>query len=119
MFAATFSSMNQPGERVKGQLSQEPERLRWHRVKAALGLRKAAAQAGISYGYLSELENGKKSASPEMLAALAAAYGCDITELMPPEPWHPRDLRPDAQCADCGEPWSVTHSCAGTPALAG
>lgn len=91
MFAATFSSMNQSRRRVKGRLSQgrlsqDTRRLKRHRVITGLSLREASAAAGISLGYLSQLENGKRSASPQVLAALATTYGCHVPELMPPEP---------------------------------
>lgn len=53
---------------------------------ARLGLREAAAKAEISFGYLSDLENGYKSAGPETLGKLADTYGCGVEDIMPPEP---------------------------------
>jgi transcriptional regulator with XRE-family HTH domain len=79
--------MSDEPRRVKppGELNQDRRRLKRRRVIARLGLREAAAKAQISFGYLSDLENGYKSAGPETLGKLADAYGCDIEGLMPPE----------------------------------
>lgn len=43
-----------------------------------------AQAAGIGQGYLSEVEAGKKLASPRMLARLAAVLGVEPGELTPP-----------------------------------
>jgi transcriptional regulator with XRE-family HTH domain len=79
--------MSEEQRRVKppGELSQDPRRLKRRRVIARLGLRQAAENAGISFAYLSLLENGHRSASPEKLGQLADAYGCGIEDLMPRE----------------------------------
>ena len=66
--------------------NQDPTRLRWRRVAARLSITELANKAGCSVPYLWQLENGDYSASPEMLGKLADALGCDITDLMPPEP---------------------------------
>ncbi len=68
-----------------GELNQDRRRLKRRRVIARLGLREAADKARISYGYLSDLENGYKSASPDTLGKLADALGCDIEDIMPRE----------------------------------
>lgn len=84
--------MNHKPRRVNGQggknrsLSQEPRRLKWRRIAAGLTIRQAAAKAGVSMGTISELENGNYSATAPTLAALAKAYECEITDLMPDEP---------------------------------
>lgn len=79
--------MNGASERVKrsAQLIHDPRKLKRQRIVARLGLRKAAAKAGISPAFLSYLESGERSPSPETLGALADAYGCPIADLMPPE----------------------------------
>lgn len=41
-----------------------------------------AERAEISKGYLSELENGKRSPTPPVLARLATALGCEIPDLL-------------------------------------
>lgn len=67
-------------------LSQDKHRLRRRRMAAGLTIREASALAGCSIGLISDLENGNKSAGVRTLAALAKAYGCEITDLMQPEP---------------------------------
>jgi transcriptional regulator with XRE-family HTH domain len=66
--------------------NQDPTRLRRRRVAARLSITELAAMAGCSVSYLWQLENGDYSASPELLGRLADGIGCDITEIMPPEP---------------------------------
>jgi transcriptional regulator with XRE-family HTH domain len=80
--------MSDEPRRVKppGDLNQDRRRLKRRRMIARLGLREAADRARISYGYLSDLENGYKSAGPETLGKLADTYGCGIEDLMPREP---------------------------------
>lgn len=67
-------------------LTQDPRRLWRARIAAGKTLREAAEAAGISFGYLSDLENGNESAGVKTLAALARAYGRQISDLMPAEP---------------------------------
>jgi transcriptional regulator with XRE-family HTH domain len=67
-------------------LTQDRRRLRRRRLAAGLTLREAAARAGCDFSMIAKLENGKRSAGPHTLAALAKAYECEITDLMPPEP---------------------------------
>jgi transcriptional regulator with XRE-family HTH domain len=80
--------MSDEPRRVKppGELNQDQRRLKRRRVIARLGLRQAAEKAQISFAYLSLLENGHRSASPETLGKLADAYDCGIEDLMPREP---------------------------------
>jgi transcriptional regulator with XRE-family HTH domain len=79
--------MSDEPRRVKplGDLTQDPRRLKRRRVIARLGLREAAGKAEISFGYLSDLENGYKSASPAVLGKLADTYGCGIEDVLPRE----------------------------------
>lgn len=76
-----------PSTRAKAdkELNQDPRRLRRRRFAAKLTLRDAADKAGCSFGHLSDLENGKCSARVTMLVALADAYECEVTDLMPVE----------------------------------
>lgn len=67
-------------------LTQDRNRLRRRRIAAGLNLREAGELAGVDFSMINKLENGKRSAGPHILAALAKAYGCEITDLMPPEP---------------------------------
>lgn len=75
-------------KRVKpyGETSQDPRRLRRRRLMSRMKIREAAGRAGISIGFLSELENGRKSAGVDTLAALADTYGCQVEDILPPEP---------------------------------
>ena len=78
--------MSREKQRVKGrELNQDPKRLRRRRVAARLTVTELAAKAGINMSYLWQLENGKYSASPRVLGALADALECDVEDLMPPE----------------------------------
>ena len=45
-------------------------------------LRDVAASAGVSLGYLSEVERGQKEASSEVLAAICAALGLRLSDLL-------------------------------------
>lgn len=60
---------------------QNPERCRWAREQAGLTLTGAAAQLGISAGYLSEIETGSRSASVIRQQAMAKLYGREPREL--------------------------------------
>lgn len=62
----------------------DPEEVRRRRVAAGLTLPELADQTGLSRGYLSDIENGKKSPSAVTLRVLAPALGCEIEDLMPP-----------------------------------
>lgn len=56
--------------------------LRRHRVDQHRTLRSVAADARVSLGYLSEVERGVKEASSELLAAICAALGVRLPELL-------------------------------------
>ncbi|MEU9972312.1 helix-turn-helix transcriptional regulator [Streptomyces sp. NPDC051014] len=71
---------------MKSSPNQDPVRVRRRRVQAGLKQCDLAGQAGISQSYMSMLEAGTCSASPPVMARLAAVLGCEIAELMPPEP---------------------------------
>jgi transcriptional regulator with XRE-family HTH domain len=70
------------------RINQDPVKLWRHRVAAQMTMSQLAKKAGISKGHLSELEKAQpsRSASPDMLARLADALGCEITDLMPEDP---------------------------------
>lgn len=57
-----------------------------------------ALKSGCSLSYLGQLERGEYSASAPVLAALAEALGCKITDLMPREP-DDADDQPEADAA--------------------
>jgi DNA-binding XRE family transcriptional regulator len=52
------------------------------RTYRGLTLRELARRAGISPGYLSEIERGRKSGSIEAVGALAAALGLRVDDLI-------------------------------------
>ena len=58
------------------------EILRAERVGQKQTLRQVAAQAGISLGYLSEVERGQKEASSELLAAICQALELPLSSLL-------------------------------------
>ncbi|SDP33339.1 Helix-turn-helix domain-containing protein [Pedococcus dokdonensis] len=75
-----------PGGRLPGD--QEPlwrevvgARLRHLRRRRGLTLVEAAARAGISPQYLSEVERGRKDPSSEVLAAITGALGAQLVEV--------------------------------------
>jgi transcriptional regulator with XRE-family HTH domain len=76
--------VNRPAENPS--TSQDCRKLRRRRIAAGLTVREAAARAGCSFGHISMLENGDRSAGVRTLAALARAYDCQIIDLMPDEP---------------------------------
>jgi transcriptional regulator with XRE-family HTH domain len=53
------------------------QRLRQHRT-----LREVSAAARVSLGYLSEVERGQKEASSELLAAICAALGVRLADVL-------------------------------------
>ena len=67
-------------------LTHDPRRLRRKRIEAGLNMTELAARADCSKATVSMLESGRYfSATPGLLARLAAALGCTITDLMPDE----------------------------------
>lgn len=56
--------------------------LRSTRIAQQHSLREVAAAAGMSVGYLSEIERGHKEASSELLAAAASALGQPIATVI-------------------------------------
>ncbi len=56
--------------------------LRQRRQAQGRTLREVSAGARVSLGYLSEVERGQKEASSELLAAICAALGVRMSDLM-------------------------------------
>lgn len=56
--------------------------LRRTRQRQQRTLREVSATARVSLGYLSEVERGQKEASSELLAAIAAALGVPLSEVL-------------------------------------
>jgi transcriptional regulator with XRE-family HTH domain len=56
--------------------------LRRHREAQGRTLRSVAGAAGVSLGYLSEVERGVKEASSELLASICGALGVGLPEVL-------------------------------------
>lgn len=59
-----------------------PTLLREIRKGAGESLKSAGPELGVTYGYLSKIENGFVAPSAELLARIAAYYGASQDELM-------------------------------------
>lgn len=82
-----MSQSQQPVKRLgeTPEYNQDPRRLKRRRVAKGMSLTTAASKAQCSKSHLSKLEHGHDGAGPELLGRLAAVYGCEIEDLMPPE----------------------------------
>ncbi|HTR70382.1 MAG TPA: helix-turn-helix transcriptional regulator [Mycobacteriales bacterium] len=58
------------------------EVLRRHRLRQGRTLRDVSAAAGVSLGYLSEVERGRKEASSELLAAICGALAVELSDVL-------------------------------------
>jgi transcriptional regulator with XRE-family HTH domain len=58
------------------------EVLRRHRTRQSRTLRDVSVAAGVSLGYLSEVERGRKEASSELLAAICRALDVSLAEVL-------------------------------------
>src|ERR1700722_16425932 len=56
--------------------------LRRHRLRQSRTLRDVSVAAGVSLGYLSEVERGRKEASSELLAAICRALDVSLSEVL-------------------------------------
>jgi transcriptional regulator with XRE-family HTH domain len=56
--------------------------LRRHRLRQSRTLRDVSVAAGVSLGYLSEVERGRKEASSELLAAICRALEVSLAEVL-------------------------------------
>jgi transcriptional regulator with XRE-family HTH domain len=56
--------------------------LRRHRIRQSRTLRDVSTSAGVSLGYLSEVERGRKEASSELLAAICGALDVTLSEVL-------------------------------------
>jgi transcriptional regulator with XRE-family HTH domain len=56
--------------------------LRRHRLQQSRTLRDVSSAAGVSLGYLSEVERGRKEASSELLAAICGALDVSLSEVL-------------------------------------
>ena len=58
------------------------EALRATRLRQDRTLREVSSQAGVSLGYLSEVERGVKEASSELLASICRALGVRLSDVL-------------------------------------
>src|SRR5580698_6438162 len=58
------------------------EVLRRHRLAQSRTLRDVSSAAGVSLGYLSEVERGRKEASSELLAAICGALEVSLSDVL-------------------------------------
>jgi transcriptional regulator with XRE-family HTH domain len=56
--------------------------LRRHRLRQSRTLRDVSVAAGVSLGYLSEVERGRKEASSELLSAICGALEVSLAEVL-------------------------------------
>jgi transcriptional regulator with XRE-family HTH domain len=56
--------------------------LRRHRLRQSRTLRDVSVAAGVSLGYLSEVERGRKEASSELLAAICGALDVSLADVL-------------------------------------
>src|ERR1041384_5406556 len=56
--------------------------VRRHRIRQSRTLRGVSSAAGVSLGYLSEVERGRKEASSELLAAICEALEFPLPDLL-------------------------------------
>src|SRR4051812_12405945 len=56
--------------------------LRRHRLRQSRTLRDVSVAAGVSLGYLSEVERGRKEPSSELLASICAALDVSLAEVL-------------------------------------
>src|SRR6201999_2020188 len=56
--------------------------LRRLRIRQGRTLREVSASAGVSLGYLSEVERGRKEASSELLAAICGALEVSLSDVL-------------------------------------
>ncbi|MER6532981.1 helix-turn-helix transcriptional regulator [Streptomyces sp900105755] len=68
------------------RLAQDPSRVLRKRVQAGLAQNQLAARIGISAAQLCRIEKGKSGASAPVLSRIADELGCEVADLMPPEP---------------------------------
>lgn len=80
----------------KGKQNRDKEfgsDLRRFRRRAALGLKAVAPQVKVSYTYLSKIENGHKTPSPDLIERLCRLYNVDSDELISRLGLLPPDIR--------------------------
>jgi len=65
----------------KDPLDHEPEAVEYARRKAGLSVTEAARELGVAVSLISQIESGKRNATPAMLLKMAQAYNCPLVVL--------------------------------------
>lgn len=84
--------------RPKRPLHHNPEAVKQARLAAKLKQSQLAEAAGISPGFLSELESGERGASPETLERIAEVLKIDVALLERPK---------SHKCPNCSYPFDL------------
>jgi transcriptional regulator with XRE-family HTH domain len=79
----------------KPVLDHEPEAVTWARKKAGLTKTAVANELGVALSLISQIESGKRNATPAMLLRLAEVFNCPVVVLeRKRHPCVPADIRP-------------------------
>ena len=75
-----MKSANERGFRIS-PLNQQPECVTWARERADMTKTELAARTGIALSLISEIESGKRNATPRNLRKIARALNCPLPAL--------------------------------------
>lgn len=73
-------------QRRRAGVYLDPEKVRRRRVEKGLFLTTLASNARISKGHLSMIETGRRGGTAPVLARIAAALDCSVSDLLPDRP---------------------------------
>lgn len=62
----------------KDPLDHEPEAVEYVRRKAGYSVTEAARELGVAVSLISQIESGKRNATPAMLLKMAQVYNCPL-----------------------------------------
>jgi transcriptional regulator with XRE-family HTH domain len=67
-------------------MNEDPREFRRRRIEAGLSITDLARQAGVTKSHLSSVEKGTAGFSPRNLKAIAEILGCEVHDLLLPDP---------------------------------
>ena len=67
-------------------MNEDPRAFRRLRIAAGLSITDLAVKAGVTKSHLSSVEKGNAGFSPKNLKAIADVLGCEVHDLLLPEP---------------------------------